>query len=100
MDEEPVLSNTGSTNPDMDNNNVIEFDKVNFSYGRERVLHDVSFSINKGEKIARRDRRITKPKITLVRICKNIQECDIDDVANKIFKIGKKKEFPDLTIKW
>ncbi len=52
LDEEPVLSNTGSTTPDMDNNNVIEFDKVNFSYGRERVLHDVSFSINKGEKIA------------------------------------------------
>ena len=52
LDEEPVLSNTGTTTPDMQNNNVIEFDKVNFSYGRERVLHDVSFSINKGEKIA------------------------------------------------
>ena len=52
LDEEPVLSNTGTTTPDMQNNNVIEFDQVNFSYGRERVLHDVSFSINKGEKIA------------------------------------------------
>ena len=55
--------------------------------------------INNGKKIARSNRRLIKPKITLVRICKNIQECDIDDVANKIFKIGKKKEFPDLTIK-
>ena len=52
LDEEPVLSNTGTITPDMQNNNAIEFDKVNFSYGRERVLHDVSFSINKGEKIA------------------------------------------------
>ena len=41
LDEEPVLSNTGTMTPDMQNNNVIEFDKVNFSYGRERVLHDV-----------------------------------------------------------
>ena len=41
----------------------------------------------------------TKPTVAVVRICKNIQECDIDVVANKIFKIGKKKEFPDLTIK-
>ena len=36
----------------MENIKVIEFDKVNFSYGREQVLHDVSFSISKGEKIA------------------------------------------------
>ena len=55
--------------------------------------------VNKGEKITRTKSKINKPKITLVRICKDIQECDIDDVANKIFKIGKKKEFPDLTIK-
>ena len=52
LDEEPVLSNTGTINPDMENIKVIEFDKVNFSYGREQVLHDVSFSISKGEKIA------------------------------------------------
>tara|TARA_B100000945_G_scaffold140035_1_gene112170 strand:+ start:37 stop:882 length:846 start_codon:yes stop_codon:yes gene_type:complete len=52
LDEEPVLRNTGKNIPDMGNTKVIEFDKVNFSYGRELVLHDVSFSINKGEKIA------------------------------------------------
>ena len=45
-------------------------------------------------------RRIAKPKIALVRICKDIQECDIDEVANKIFKIGNEKKFPNLTIKW
>ena len=55
--------------------------------------------INKGEKITRSNTRINKPKITLVRICKDIQECDIDEVANKIFKIGNEKKFPDLTVK-
>ena len=52
LDEDPVLSNKGSTSPEMDSNSVIEFDNVSFSYGRETVLHDVSFSIMKGEKIA------------------------------------------------
>ena len=55
--------------------------------------------MNKGEKITRTKSRINKPKITLVRICKDIQECDIDEVANIIFKIGNEKKFPDLTIK-
>ena len=52
LDEDPVLSNKGSISPEMDSNSVIEFDNVSFSYGRETVLHDVSFSIMKGEKIA------------------------------------------------
>ena len=55
--------------------------------------------VNKGEIITGEKRRINKPKITLVRICKDIQECDIDEVANKIFKIGNEKKFPDLTVK-
>ena len=55
--------------------------------------------VNKGENITEAKVRINKPKIVLVRICKDIQECDIDEVANKIFKIGNKKKFPDLTIK-
>ena len=52
LDEEPILSNTGTLSPEEDTDKIIEFDNVNFSYGRETVLHDVSFSIDKGEKIA------------------------------------------------
>ena len=52
LDEEPVLSKTGTLSPQVDSNNVIKFENVEFSYGRETVLHDVSFSIDRGEKIA------------------------------------------------
>ena len=52
LDEEPVLSKTGTISPEVDSNNVIKFENVEFSYGREIVLHDVSFSIDRGEKIA------------------------------------------------
>ena len=52
LDEEPVLSRTGTLSPEVDSNNVIKFENVKFSYGRETVLHDVSFSIDRGEKIA------------------------------------------------
>ena len=52
LDEEPVLSSTGTLSPSMDSSKVIEFKDVSFSYGRETVLHNVNFSIMKGEKIA------------------------------------------------
>ena len=67
--------------------------------GNVEAVRDVSFKVNKGEIITGEKRRINKPKITLVRICKDIQECDIDEVAKKIFQAGKVKKFPDLTIK-
>ena len=52
LDEQPNLSNKGEKFPDTSPENAVEFDYVKFSYGRENVLHEVSFSINKGEKIA------------------------------------------------
>ena len=52
LDEEQVLSKTGDIEPQMDSYKVIEFKNVDFSYGRDTVLHDVNISINKGEKIA------------------------------------------------
>ena len=52
LDENPFLSTKGDSQPDMDKEKVIEFKNVNFSYGRELVLKDVNFTINKGEKIA------------------------------------------------
>ena len=50
--EEPVLSTLGSQSPNMESNDVIKFENVSFSYGRETVLHNLNFSIMKGEKIA------------------------------------------------
>ena len=39
-----------------------------------------------------------KSPLTLVRLCKNLQECDIDAVAKIILDMGQKKNYPDLTV--
>ena len=39
-----------------------------------------------------------KEPITFVRICKNLEECDIDKISKIIMDIGKKKPFPDITV--
>ena len=55
-------------------------------------------NIKKGENNILNRKRKSRPKITLVRICKNLQECDINNVTNIIIKKGNDKKYPDLTI--
>ena len=55
-------------------------------------------NIKKGENNIVNRRKNNRPKITLVRICKDLQECDINNVANIIIKKANDKKYPDLTI--
>ena len=55
----------------------------------------------KSKEIVKKKEKVKKKKptqFTIVRICKNLQECDIDNVAEIIIKKGNEKEYPDLTI--
>jgi len=52
LDEKPFLSEKGDSIPSINNEKIIEFKNVDFSYGRDLVLKDINFVINKGEKIA------------------------------------------------
>ncbi len=55
-------------------------------------------NIKKGENNIVNRKKIKRSKIKVVRICKDLQECDIDNVANIIIKKGNEKKYPDLTI--
>tara|TARA_A100001011_G_scaffold386270_1_gene461761 strand:+ start:860 stop:1366 length:507 start_codon:yes stop_codon:yes gene_type:complete len=37
-----------------------------------------------------------KSKITFIRICKNLEECDIDKISKLIMDMGKERDFPDI----
>jgi len=39
-----------------------------------------------------------KEAITFVRICKKLEECDIDKISKIIMDMGRKKPFPDITV--
>ena len=46
----------------------------------------------KVKKTQKKRKKKKSPSVTLVRLCKNLQECDIDEVAKIISEMGKKKE--------
>ena len=39
------------------------------------------------------------PNLTLVRLCKNLDECDIDSISKIVLDASKGKDFPDITAK-
>ena len=54
---------------------------------------------NKIIKTPKNKERANKNKatqFTFVRICKNLEECDIDKISKIIMEIGREKDFPDL----
>ena len=50
--------------------------------------------ITKKKEILKKKKSI---QFTIVRICKNLQECDIDKISKIVMDIGKKKDYPDIT---
>ena len=83
-----------------DKKNLISFD-VQEKQIRDKIKKRNKISklnIKKGENNIVNRKRKSRSKITLVRICKNLQECDIDNVTNIIIKKGNDKKYPDLTI--
>ena len=57
-----------------------------------------NIEVKEGEKNLVNRKKKNKSKITLVRICKDLQECDINDVENLIFNRGSNKKFPNLAV--
>jgi len=57
-------------------------------------------TLNKIKEIVKKKETVKKKKptqFTIVRICKNLQECDIDKISKIIMDIGRKKDYPDIT---
>ena len=55
---------------------------------------------NKIIKTPKNKERANKNKatqFTFVRICKNLEECDIDKISKIIMDIGREKDYPDIT---
>ena len=61
----------------------------------ERVLVDVGYKAEGSISIAEFKNEKGEP-LTLVRLCKNLDECDIENISKIIMDLGKEKPFPDI----
>ncbi len=82
-------------------------DKIKISEKKQKIKKDINerqriakLKIKKIEEPQKLIKTVkTKPpsKITFIRICKNLEECDIDKISKIIMDIGKEKDFPNIT---
>ena len=82
-------------------------DKIKISEKKQKIKKDINerkriakLKIKKIEEPQKPIKTVkTKPpsKITFIRICKNLKECDIDKISKIIMDIGKNKDFPNIT---
>ena len=42
---------------------------------------------------------MNKNKINIVDVCTILEKCSIDEISKYLLEQGKKKEFPDITIR-
>jgi len=74
-------------------------EKIKKKIEKRKNIAKINIKEEKKAKKAQKKRKKKKTSpVTLVRLCKNLQECDIDEVAKIILEMGKKKEFPNLTV--
>tara|TARA_Y100000992_G_scaffold172648_1_gene116337 strand:+ start:74 stop:571 length:498 start_codon:yes stop_codon:yes gene_type:complete len=86
---------------------------VSFVENEKRIINEVKKRKNNKKIVLKNDNKIKKikkktvkqnkhrkktlPNLTLVRLCKNVNECDIDEVAKVILDMDKNKKYPDLS---
>ncbi len=68
---------------------------INKTKGITKTKEIKEIKKNTKSEITKEDKKI-KP-VTFVRLCKNLQECDIDQISKIIIDMSKDKPFPDIT---
>ena len=63
----------------------------------EKAVENIKQDQVKLNNIKKTEPKKQKSKITFIRICKNLEECDIDKISKIVMEIGKEKDFPDIT---
>ena len=82
-------------------------DKIKISEKKQKIKKDINErkriaklkikKIEEPQKIIKTVKTKPPSKITFIRICKNLKECDIDKISKIIMDIGKEKDFPNIT---
>ena len=82
-------------------------DKIKISEKKQKIRKDINErkriaklkikKIEEPQKIIKTVKTKPPSKITFIRICKNLKECDIDKISKIIMDIGKNKDFPNIT---
>ena len=66
---------------------------------KEQNTKKDKLKVTKNKKIPKKNRDIVNKNNNIVDVCTILDKCSIDEISKYLIKLGKKKNFPDITLR-
>ena len=66
---------------------------------KKQNTNEGKLKVTKNKKIPKKNRDIVNKNNNLVDVCTILDKCSIDEISKYLIKLGKKKNFPDITLR-
>ena len=66
---------------------------------KEQNTKEGKLKVTKNKKIPKKNRNIVNKNNNTFDVCTILEKCSIDEISEYLIKIGKKKKFPDITLR-
>ena len=66
---------------------------------KKQNTNEGKLKVTKNKKIPKKNRDIVNKNNNIVDVCTILDKCSIDEISKYLIKLGKKKNFPDITLR-
>ena len=66
---------------------------------KKQNIKEEKLKVTKNKKIPKKNRDIVNKNNNIVDVCTILDKCSIDEISKYLIKLGKKKNFPDITLR-
>ena len=66
---------------------------------KKKSKNEEKLKVTKNKKIPKKNRDIVNKNNNIVDVCTILDKCSIDEISKYLIKLGKKKNFPDITLR-
>ena len=64
---------------------------------KKQIIQDGKLKVTQNKKILNKSRNIVNKNNKIIDVCTILDKCNIDEISKYLIKLGKKKNFPDIT---
>ena len=64
---------------------------------KKQIIQEGKLKVTQNKKILNKSRNIVNKNNKIIDVCTILDKCNIDEISKYLIKLGKKKNFPDIT---
>ena len=66
---------------------------------KKQIIQEGKLKVTQNKKILNKSRNIVNKNNKIIDVCTILDKCNIDEISKYLIKLGKKKSFPDITLR-